>query len=37
VLSLNESLALPEFSTNTLALLGISSASYLGFKIGASK
>jgi hypothetical protein len=36
VLSLNESLALPEFSTNTLALLGISSASYLGFKIGAS-
>ena len=37
VLSLNKLMALPEFSTNTLALLGISSASYLGYKFGVSK
>ena len=30
--SLNTLLALPEFSSNTLALLGISNAGYLGFK-----
>lgn len=35
--SLNRELALPEFSTNTLALLGISTASYLGYKFTASQ
>lgn len=33
--SLNTFLELPEFSTNTLALLGISNAGYLGFKFAA--
>jgi hypothetical protein len=33
--SLNPLLALPDFSTNTLALLGISNAGYLGFKFAA--
>jgi hypothetical protein len=33
--SLNKTLALPNFSPNTLALLGISNAGYLGFKLAA--
>jgi hypothetical protein len=33
--SLNAVLALPEFSSYTLALLGISTASYLGYKFAA--
>jgi hypothetical protein len=35
--SLNRILALPDFSSTTLGLLGISTASYLGFKFAATQ